>query len=239
MALTVEMLIKILFVYSSLTSAILVALFVLTPAIQFLLARLPDRVPLIIIKSGGRLKIVVAKLVGGVLTTKKHGTYRETPGSGYIFKRLMTFFAYDNYGSTMPFDYVHVIQTLRDRGYEINTFEDLQKLWNDPKTKEEVIGLGYSRTLKVKDMQYLWPANDNPFINEAKEAIDVTIERKKAGKDIGKILAYAFLAVIIAYIGWQLFKNYGAGAPPAQVICQFPEQIINGMSNQVMGNVTI
>ncbi len=236
MPLTVTMLINILYGYATIVTALLAVSWTFAPVFPFLFARvLPDRAPLFILKAGGRIKVVLGKLFSGTIKTRKDGTYRETPGSGYIFKRVMMFFAPDNYGATMPFDYPMVIQALRERGYEINTYEDLEKLWKDPKTKEEIIGFGYGRTLKIKDMQYLWPANDNPFISEAKEAAELTIERTKQGKNYMMIAGYAFLIVIVAYIAWRLFQTYTGSGPPVNVVCQFPDQIVNA----VKANITM
>lgn len=232
------MLINILFAYGAIVSALFICAMIFAPVMPFMLSRLlPDRVPLFILQAGGRIKPVLAKIFSGTLVTNKHGTYRETPNSGYIFRRQMIFFANDNYGSTMPFDYAAVVQTLRERGHEINTFEDLKKLWDDPVKKEEIIGLHYGRTLKVKDLQYMWPANDNPFINEAKEATEVAIERKKGGKDYIKYIAIIGGVVIIAYIAYALFKNFGKAPdmPPVSVICKYPEYVIN----QAAANLTM
>lgn len=244
MQITIDVLVRILFFYGAIVSALLVMVIAFTPAIAFLIARImPNKVPLFLIQAGGRIKLVMGTMFGGVFTTKKHGTYREAPGSAYIFKRIATFFAYDNYGSTMPFSYPYALQLLKENGYEIHTYEDLEKLWNDPNERNKIIGFVGGNTISLKDLQYMWPANDNPFINEAKEAIDLAIERKKQGKDLAKIVGYGFLILIVAYVAWSLFKGYGAPAAPVNVLCKFPEQIVNGMSNTaqnvVNGSVSI
>jgi len=234
MPLSVNMLINIMFGFSALVSTLFICSVMFAPVLPFIMSRLlPDRVPLFILQAGGRIKLVTAKIVSGTLVTKKHGTYRETPNSGYIHRRQMIFFAADNYGATMPFDYAMVIQILRDRGYELNTFEDLEKLWKDEKKREEIVGLHFGRTLRIKDMQYLYPANDNPYINEAKEATEIAIERAKRGQDYMKWILIIGGITIVAYIAYALFKGYSTPPemPPVSVICKYPEYVINQMAS--------
>lgn len=236
MAMSVQMVINILFGYGALMSALFLISAIFAPVMPFIMARiLPDRVPLFVWGAGGRIKIVTAKLFGGTLVTKKHGTYRETPNSGYVFRRQICYFAPDNYGSTMPFDYPLVVQTLRERGHILNTFADLEALWKNSETREEIIGLGYGRTLQVKDMQYLFPANDNPFINEAKEATSIAIERTKSGTNYMQWILIIGGIAIVAYIAYALFKNFSTPPmmPPVEVICKYPEYVINQMAQNL------
>lgn len=225
---SVDLVIKLLGLYAGLSSAVAIMCFALTPSFVYLLARvLPERVPLHLIIGENRMKIVLAKIVAGVLKTKHNGEYRITAGSGYQVKKVISYFAYDNYGATMPFNYAHAVEIMRENGHKIETFEDLQKLWENPKTKEEIIGRVKGQTLTVKDLQYMWPANDNPFVNEAKSACDIAVERLKGGKDYFKYIIIIGGVVIIAFVAYSLFKGH-FNPEPISVLCKFPEQIVNG-----------
>lgn len=244
MAVSVDLLIKIVFTYACVITGLLSLVFIFVPVFPFIAARISkNHVPLFLI-SGSRIKIVLGKYFAGTLKTSKDGVFRETPGSGYLLKKIMCYFGWSNYGATLPADYPSVIQALKEKGYAINTYEDLKKIWDHKpeeagnlikfgdkeisfaSLKKEVIEYAPGKTLILGDLQYKFPCNDNPFINEAKEAAELTIERMQKGKNYLLWLIILGGIVIIAYIAYSLFKNFSAG-PAIDVICQCPSFLGN------------
>lgn len=223
----VETLINILFGVAATSTSLLALTFFFTPAKNFLICKLVKTKALLgIITRSGTLKIVDASNEGGLLVTKKDGYYRETAGSMYLVKRQPMYFAYEMYGSTGSFKYAAYIQQLRKLGHKLNLYSDLEELWASGKIKMPVeFSPGF--TISSEGMQNMWPSVDNPLLNMAHTSNKTAQERLKQGKDLSKMLGYAFLAVIIGFIAWKL---YSGSAPPAEVVCHFPS-VVNGAVN--------
>lgn len=240
MPISIDLLIKIVFTYASIITGALVLVCIFTPAIPFLIARLMAKsYALLFLIYGNRMNIVLGKFFAGTLKTKKDGVFRETPGSGYLLKRVMCYFGWSNYGATLPVEYPAILQALKEKGFAVNTYEDLKKIWDykpddadklikfgnkqikTSELKKELLEFAPGKTVVIGDLQYKFPYNDNPFINEAKTACEVAIERMQHGRDYFKWIIIIGGIVIVAYIAYALFKNFSAG-PAVDVVCKCP-----------------
>jgi hypothetical protein len=251
MAVSVDLLIKIIFTYASVVTGILTMIFIFTPVIPFLAARISKSYAPLFLISGNRMKVVLGKYFAGTLKTSKDGVFRETPGSGYLFKKVMVYFGWFSYGATLPVEYPAIVQALKEKNYPVNTYEDIKRIWSyaadqahnlvqfgNKKVKQKdlaKVNLEYApgKTIVLGDLQYKFPTNDNPFINEAKEACEITIERMQKGKDYFKWIIIIGGIVIIAYVAYALFKNFNAG-PAVDVVCKCPSYLGN-----LTGEITI
>lgn len=227
---TIEQLLYILVTTNMLSIAGLFVLIKWTPALPFIIARISTgHVPLGIIGVANRLRFVTAKLNIGMLLTKKDGLYQETAGSNYNLKRIPTFFAFENHGSTLPLDYPAMVQELRARGFVINNFDDFKKFYDGP-NKEAIFEYAPSKTVRVGDLQHLFPANDNPSVIEAQLVNQKTQEKLKQGKDYFKWIIIIGGIAIVAYIAYSLFNNMSS-PEPINVICKLPDIVGSGVSN--------
>lgn len=208
-----------------------------TPALKFLLARfLKDKVLMAIVSKGNRLTFTLGRAFAGIFHTKQHGLFDETEKSMYLVSRTPLFFAYANYSHTVPFDYPAIIQELRSKGAEINNYDDVVKLWNSEHA-DKAISYSPSHTIKIGDLQHMFPFIDDPHLREKEKAAEVMLSQSMAGKDWKNWLIYLLIAGVVVFIIWKLFMS--GNNQPVNVTCQLPN-IINGATNAVVnGTITV
>jgi len=223
-----------------------------TPAKVFLKAWLGKGGVAECITTSGMLDFkYISKMDKGFLEIHKLGSAFQTPNSHLLDSKakipIFTFFS--NYGYSIDRDYSCIIQELKEKGLQINTYNDyikylilakdeiiFDKAVEDEKiSKKEIaiinhirtkgIDLKCFKTYNLKDLFHMFPNNVNIDIVDAKVLEEVN-RREKKNKDKMMNLIYIAMSVLIIVIAVVIFlKVYKTPEPVIQIIQSGIERI--------------
>jgi len=181
--------------------AVLAAVFLLmllmlsffTPAMIFLKAKFKKASLIYVTNRGqtGEFKIASGKYQG-IADVAGVGPFIITENSHTVEKKskLSLFFAFGEFAATLPMQFAHIVQYLRDTGRKVTNIEDLSELagmkFNDEtkawvKIPEEElteedkkrisdmeIAVEPYKTIRIHDLAYMFPFNITPALIESK-----------------------------------------------------------------------
>lgn len=180
-------------VLSGLLLLIIILVSFMTPAMIFLKAKFKKASLIYVVNRGqvGQFMIATGKYQG-IADVKGTGPYIITENSHTVEKKskLSFYFAFGEFGATLPLQFAHIVQYLRDTGKKVTNIDDLAELsgmkfnpetkaWDKIpegelteeekiKIKELKVEIAPYKTIRIHDLAYMFPFNITPALIESK-----------------------------------------------------------------------
>ena len=227
----------ILYALLLLTTSLLVITFIWTPALAFLGARIGKNKGVAVVSGKSPLvRFVVAKNLGGQWKTKTHGVYDESDNSVYFAHKTPIVFVNEYQAATLPGRFVRGLQALR-KILNIRNFKD----YKEQIEKNQGKAVEFSNeTIQINHLAHMFPFINDPHIRQKETSAEVIVTDALStdkSKNLRTWLVILLIGGIVAFIIWSLFKG-GGNTAPVEVICRYPDQIVNGLQASG-GNLTI
>lgn len=224
------------FAWGLLSTALCVFMIFLTPAIPFLSARLSKgKSVMLVIHKGNRVSFTTGTYDAGCFKTKSYGLFDETANSMYYAFRTPLYFVPEYFSHTLPHQFPMAIQGLKKGGFHFLNFLDYFRLSKEH--VEEKLKMPNGETIRMGDLQHMFPCIDDPHIREKEKANEYLIARGLSGvKDWKKYLIYLLIGGVVAFIIWKLFLG-GKSEQAVNVICQYPDIVNSGV--RAVSNLSI
>jgi len=224
------------FFWGLLSTAGLIICLRFTPALQFLVSRFAKtKAVMLLIHKGNRISFTTANYNAGCFHTKKFGLFDESANSAYYAYRTPLYFAPEYYSHTLPAEFPMQIQAAKGEGFEFLNLDQFLDTAKKNPTKE--LKLANGQTIRMGDLQHMFPAIDDPHVREKEKASEVLISKGlSGGQDLKKWLILLLIGGIVAFIIWKLFLT-GKAQQAVTVTCEYPD-IVNAGA-QVVSNLTL
>ncbi len=182
-----------IFVIAAILLVILLLVGFFTPSLVFLRAKFQKASLVYSVNRGQVGKFLVASnKFQGIADVKGTGPFIVTENSHTLESKSKTpfYFAFGEFGATLPLEFAQIVQYLRDTGKKITNIEDLaslagmyfnkeNKAWEDiPKdelTEEQKkkiddvnIAISPYKTINISNLAYMFPFNITPALMESK-----------------------------------------------------------------------
>lgn len=232
-------------VFTTFLGLITFAVFKFTPAKVFLKAVLSKGgVAQCITTSGMSEFKQITRIEKGFLEIKGLGNAFQTPNSHLLDAKAKVpmFTIFSNYGYSIDRDYNCIVQELREKGLQINNYDDYIKylilakdeellensIEHQQLSKQEIeiinliknkgVDLKSFKTYNLKDLYFMFPNNVNIDIVDAKVLEEVN-RRERKNKEKMMNLIYVAMSVLIIVIAVVIFlKVYKTPEPIIQVV---------------------
>lgn len=234
----VQLLIYGLYTWGLLSTALIIIMCMWTPAMPFLFARFGKNKGVAVVSSKSPLlRFVVAKQQGGQWHTKKHGEYDESDDSVFFAFKTPIVFVHEFQARTVPGLFVRALHAIR-KVTRIVDFRDYKKFVDEHQNNAVEVP---KETIQINRLTNMAPYINDPHIRQkggAAELVTQKILSQDKNKDLRNWIILLLIGAVVAFIAWKLFA--GGNTAPVEVICKYPDQILNGVQSVAQGgNLTL
>jgi len=233
-----QILIYGLYTWALLVTAVVVIMCIWTPAIPFLAARIGKNKGVAIVSGKSPLlRFVSAKYLGGQWKTKNYGEYDEAEDSVYFAFKTPIVFVHEFQARTISGLFLRALQALR-KITSIKDWRDYKKTIDDNQNKAVEVPV---ETIQINRLTNMAPYINDPHIRQKGGAAEIVVQKvlgEDKNKSLRNWLILLLIGAVVAFIAWKLFL--GGNSQAVEVICKYPEQILNGAQIQgTGGNLTL
>jgi len=250
--------------FSLLLFVLLIMVFASTPALQFLKAKVGKK-PLLKINfpSGFCLFKAGSNQLGNSCVVNKHGVYTLVEGSQTYDKAsgVSVYEVFTESSSTIPLEYVCMVQELREKGFVLRNFEDYSRILKlksdetfrsseraskkDKEAQEKFdilmaeldkmeLYIKPFKSYKVHELSNMFPNDMNPaFVEEYAITYETASTKKK--KILNEMFIYVGVGVLVLVIaGYVAYRLMSGDTAPAQITVQIAQEALQNGTTRVI-----
>ena len=231
-----------IFILAGIFLVMLILIKFFTPAFTFLKAKLTKNPIMYVVNRSQRGRFAVAKIQHeGIAEIKHYGPVLLTENSHTIEQssNQTLFITHGEFAATIPRDYAYIVNDLREKGLDVNNWDDLDLLvtkWHAGITDDQIVEAEKEdkqkaldliklrddladlktvirplKTIKIHDLQYMFPYNITPALVESKIQYEIAKKQQFWNKWLNMQTAIIIITILVGMViaGVILWKFFG------------------------------